>query len=129
MSKSDSMEAELVTQFLYRVPKKNHDAMLEICKQANDMFREHGVLRYEVFQLSNTDVPMEGFTNIASTVSANQEEEVWVESLYYRDRQHMNEVMAKMEKDERMGPLMKQSVDLLPSGASFIIGEFDRLSV
>jgi uncharacterized protein YbaA (DUF1428 family) len=52
---------------------------------------QHGVPRYDVFQLNNTDVPMEGFTNIANTVSANQDEEVWVESLYYRDRQHMNE--------------------------------------
>lgn len=129
MSKSNSMEAGLVSHILYRVPKKNHDAMLEICKQANDMFNQHGALRYDVFQLGNTDVPMEGFTNIATTVSANQDEEVWVESLSYKDLQHMNEVMARMEKDERMGPLMKQSVDLLPLGAKFIIGEFDRLSV
>jgi uncharacterized protein YbaA (DUF1428 family) len=103
--------------------------MLEICKQANDMFKKHGVLRYDVFQLGNTDVSMDGFTNIASIVSAKQEEEVWVESFYYRDRQHMNEVMTKMEKDERMGEMMKQSVDLLPPGAKFIIGEFGRLNI
>jgi len=72
---------------------------------------------------------MEGFTNIANTVSAKQDEEVWVESLYYRDRQHMNDLMAKMQKDERMEPLMKQSFDLISSGTSFIMGEFDRLSV
>ncbi len=81
------------------------------------------------FQLSNTDVPMKGFTNIANTVSATQDEEVWVESLYYRDRQHMNEVMGKMQNDERMEPLMKQSFDLISSGTSFIMGEFDRLIV
>ena len=89
---------------------------------------EHGVLRYEVFQLSNTDVPMKGFTNIANTVSATQDEEVWVESLYYRDRQHMNEVMGKMRNDEN-GILTEQSFDLISSGTSFIMGEFDRLSV
>lgn len=72
---------------------------------------------------------MEGHTNIAKIVSANQEEEVWVESLYYRDRQHLNEVVAKLMKDERMGPLMKQSVDLLPPGTSFIYGEFDHLNI
>jgi uncharacterized protein YbaA (DUF1428 family) len=90
---------------------------------------QHGVLRYDDFQLSNTNVPMEGFTNIAKIVSANQDEEVWVESLYYKDRQHMNGLMAKMQKDERMEPLMKQSFDLISSGTSFIMGEFDRLSV
>jgi uncharacterized protein YbaA (DUF1428 family) len=76
--------------------------MLKICKEARDMFKQHGVLYYDAFKLSNTDVPMERFANIASTVSANQDEEVWVESVYYKDNQHMKEVMAKMEKDERM---------------------------
>jgi uncharacterized protein YbaA (DUF1428 family) len=129
MSISDLAEANLVTHFVYRIPKKNHDAMLELCKQSNEIFMQHDVPRYEVFRLSNTDVPMEGFTNIANTVSASQDEEVWVESLYYRDRQHMNEIMAKMQKDERMEPLMKQSFDLISSGTSFIMGEFDRLSL
>jgi uncharacterized protein YbaA (DUF1428 family) len=72
---------------------------------------------------------MEGFTNIADMVSASQEEEIWLESLYYRDRQHMNEVMVKMQKDERMEPIMKQSFSLISSGTNFIMGEFDRLSV
>jgi len=103
--------------------------MLQLCKQSNEIFMQYGVPRYDVFRLNNTDVPMEGFTNIANTVSAKQDEEVWVESLYYRDRQHMNDLMAKMQKDERMEPLMKQSFDLISSGTSFIMGEFDRLSV
>lgn len=103
--------------------------MLQICEEAYDMFKQHGILHYDAFKLSNTDVPMEGFMNIASIVSSNQDEEVWIESIYYRDRQHMNEVMAKMEKDERAGQMMKQSMDLLPKGAKFIIGDFERLSV
>lgn len=129
MSKSGSTDASIVSHIIYRVPKKNHDAMLQICKEAYDMFKQHGILHYDAFKLSNTSVPMEGFANIASIVSANQEEEVWIESIYYRDRQHMNEVMAKMEKDERMGSMMKQSIDLLSPGAKFIVGDFERLSV
>ena len=129
MNKSNSTEAGIVSHIVYRVPKKNHDAMLQICKEAYDMFKQHGILHYDAFKLSNTDVPMEGFMNIASIVSANQDEEVWIESIYYRDRQHMNEVMIKMEKDERAGQMMKQSMDLLPQGAKFIVGDFERLSV
>ena len=129
MSKSGSTDASIVSHIIYRVPKKNHDAMLQICKEAYDMFKQHGILHYDAFKLSNTSVPMEGFENIASIISANQEEEVWIESIYYRDRQHMNEVMAKMEKDERMGSMMKQSIDLLSPGAKFIVGDFERLSV
>ena len=129
MSKSNSTEASIVSHIVYRVPKKNHDVMLQICEEAYDMLKQHGILHYDAFKLNNTDVPMEGFMNIASIVSANQDEEVWIESIYYRDRQHMNEVIAKMEKDERAGQMMKQSMDLLPQGAKFIIGDFERLSV
>jgi uncharacterized protein YbaA (DUF1428 family) len=129
VSKSDSKGENLVTHFVYRIPKKNHDAMLQLCKESNKLFMHHDVARYDAFQLSNTEVPMEGFTNIADMVSASQEEEIWLESLYYRDRQHMNEVMVKMQKDERMEPIMKQSFSLISSGTNFIMGEFDRLSV
>jgi uncharacterized protein YbaA (DUF1428 family) len=128
MSNSDSTNDGIVSHIIYRVPKNNHDAMLQLCKEAYEMLKQHGVLHYDIFKLSNTNKPMDGFDNIAKTVSANQDEEVWIESIYYRDRQHMNEVMSKMEKDERMGESMKQSMALLPAGANFIMGEFERLT-
>jgi hypothetical protein len=40
----------------------------------------------------------------------------------------MNEVMAKMEKDERSGQMMKQSMDLLPPGKVHR-GDFERIGV
>lgn len=129
MSKSDSAGAANVSHMIYRVPKKNHDAMLQLCKEAYDIFKQHGILHYDAFTLSSTSVPMEGLANIANIISANQDEEVWIESIYYRDHQHMNEVMAKIEKDERAGQMMKQSMDMLPSGAKFIVGDFERLNV
>jgi uncharacterized protein YbaA (DUF1428 family) len=49
---------------------------------------------------------MEGITNIAKTVSANQdEEEVWMELIFYRDRKHRDEVSAKEQNDENMDRL------------------------
>ena len=71
----------------------------------------------------------DGLTNIANTVSASQDEEVWVVLQYYRDRKHLDEVRAKCGNDENMGRLYKQSLDLLTPGSCFIFGEFDRLSV
>ena len=113
-----------------RVPKKNHDAALQIYKQSSDLFRKYGLLRSELFQLNNTKSYEDmGLTNIANTVSASQDEEVWVELQYYRDRKHLDEVKAKCGNDENMGRLYKQSLDLLTPGSSFIIGEFDPLSV
>jgi uncharacterized protein YbaA (DUF1428 family) len=117
-----------VAQFVYRVPKKNHDAMMQLNKQFVDTMRKYGTAHL-IFQLTNTEAPMEGITNIAKTVSANQDEEVWLELIFYRDRKHRDEVDAKMRNDENMAPLFQQSVDLLTPGTSFIMGEFSRLKI
>jgi uncharacterized protein YbaA (DUF1428 family) len=76
-----------VAQFVYRVPKKNHDAMMQLNKQFVDTMRKYG---------------------------ANQDEEVWLELIFYRDRKHRDEVDAKMRNDESMAPLFQVcgSIDL-----------------
>ena len=68
MSKSNSTDAGIVSHIVYRVPKNNHDAMLQLCKEAYDMLKQHGILHYDIFKLSNNNVPMDGFENIADTV-------------------------------------------------------------
>src|ERR687887_281244 len=75
--------------FIYRVPKKNHDAMIQLNKQFGDIIRNYGVTHL-VFQLNNTEAPMDGVINIAKTVSATQDEEVWLELIFYRDRKPRN---------------------------------------
>jgi uncharacterized protein YbaA (DUF1428 family) len=103
-----------------RIPKKNHDAALKIYNKADELLKKHGILRREVFQLANTNTYDDmGLTNIANTVSARQDEEVWIEIQSYRDRKHM---------DENMGRLYKQSLDLLTPGSKYIMGEFDHLN-
>src|SRR5918999_6457884 len=125
MSKSNIAELEKVIgsevdQFIYRVPKKNHDAVMRINKQFADIMRGHGA-SHSFFQLNNTEAPMEGLTNIAKTVSANQDEEVWLELIFYKDRKHRDEVGRKMQNDENMERLYKQSVDLLSPGSRFVM--------
>ncbi len=117
-----------VAHFVYRVPKRNHEAMMQLNKQFSDIMRKYGS-PHLIFQLNNTEAPMEGITNIAKTVSANQDEEVWMELIFYRDRKHRDEVSAKMQNDYNMQRLYKQSVDLLSPGSSFVMGEFSRLEV
>jgi uncharacterized protein YbaA (DUF1428 family) len=134
MSKLNTTEIEQgigneVAHFVYRVPKKNHDAMMQLNKQFADKMRKYGA-PHLIFQLNNTEAPMEGITNIAKTLSANQDdEEVWMELIFYRDRKHRDEVSAKMQNDESMGPLFQQSINLITSGTSFIMGEFSHLKI
>jgi uncharacterized protein YbaA (DUF1428 family) len=133
MNKSNITEIEQeigseVAHFVYRVPKKNHESMMQLNKQFADIMGKYGA-PHLIFQLNNTKAPMERITNIAKTISANQDEEVWLELIFYRDRKHRDEVGAKMQNDENMEQLYKQSVDLLSPGSSFVMGEFSRLEV
>jgi uncharacterized protein YbaA (DUF1428 family) len=134
MSESNIMEIVQqnigeVDQFIHRVPKKNHDAMLKLDKQFSDIITKEFGVAHLVFQLSSTEAPMEGISNIAKIISATQDEEVWLEFLFYRERKHKDEVGAKMRNDERMGPLWQQSVALISPGTDFIMGEFSRLKM
>jgi uncharacterized protein YbaA (DUF1428 family) len=136
MSKSNVTErneekeiGSLLQLFVWRLPKKNHDAMVQFGKQVNDLFRKHGTQPQEVFQLNNTKTSENmGFTNIANTVSANQDEEVWVELHSYIDHKQLDDVSVKMEKDESVGQLYKQFMDLI-TPESCIEGQFSHISV
>jgi len=133
MGKSSETEIEhkrevgsIVHQFLYRLPKKNHEAMIQLEKQFADTFRRNGGLGYEVFQLNGTENMME-WTNIAKTMSANLDEEIWVEQVHYRNSNQRDEFMA-MCGEENMTPLYKQCMDLIIP-ESTIMGELNRLEV
>lgn len=135
MSKSNAkeMEQEIGSQvqlFVWRIPKKNHDAMVKLQKQFNDILIKHGVLRMEIFQLTNTDT-YDGCTNIFNTVSANQDEEVWVELQSHRDLKRMDEITSEIMKDEMHaeGPLVKQFMDLVTPRSGMIMGKFTRLRI
>ena len=134
MSKSNITEieqgiSEEVDHFVYRVPKKNHDAMMQLDKEFGDIITKEFGVAHLIFQLGSTEAPMEGMSNIAKIVSAAQDEEVWLELLFYRDRKHKEEVGAKMRDDERMGPLWQRSVALVSPGTDFIMGEFSRIKM
>jgi uncharacterized protein YbaA (DUF1428 family) len=133
MSKSNAIEIEQgigseIDHFIYRVPKKNHDSVVQLSKEFSDIIRNYGVVHL-VFQLKNTEAPMDGMINIANTVSAIQDEDVWLELMFYRDHNHRDEVRTKMRADERVGSLWQRSVELVSPGTGFIMGEFNRLSV
>ena len=70
-----------------------------------------------------------GFTNIAKTMSASQdEEEIWLQLIFFSDRRHMEEWMSKGEKDETMNKLFQEFLELITPG-SCVEGEFGSLKV
>ena len=128
------LEQEIGSQvqlFVWRIPKKNHDAMVKLQKQFNNILIKHGALRVEIFQLTNTDT-YDGCTNIFNIVSANQDEEIWIELQSHKDLKLMDGITSEIMEDESMqteGLLIKQFMDLVAPESGMIMGKFTRLRI
>jgi hypothetical protein len=96
--------------FLYRAPKKNHDALAKNLKQFGPWFKKNGV-RIEYYHLGNSETQgaidsakesgmdiMEGIGKTLST-AAEDEEEIWIEQQYFRDLKHCEDIYTKMIQD------------------------------
>ncbi len=64
MSKSNVLEnqQEIVSHvqiFVYQIPKKNHDAIVQLNKQIKDILPKHGPLHSEFFYLSSIESVMD----------------------------------------------------------------------
>lgn len=112
--------------FLYRAPKKNHDGMVEVNRLSREFFIKHGASSFEVFCLENRENMME-FVNLSKTISATQEEEVWLEIQSYRDAEHVKEFTAKMQGDKSIEPLYKQFMELITPGSVVSFGGFGKV--
>jgi uncharacterized protein YbaA (DUF1428 family) len=109
-----------------RVPKKNHYAVIQNAKQNDQLWMKHGTLRTESFQLGYSEIP--GCDSIATTLSAAEDEEIWVLLQFFKDQDHWGEVMGKMMQDESVGPMVKE-FESLTQGKRIITGGFDRLAM
>ncbi len=126
-SENQKENQNLILVFVYKIPISNHDAMIELNNRVIDTFKKYGVLRFEIFQLSNTENMMD-FVNFAKTIDAKEDEEVWMEIQTYKDRDHLKEVGIKMMKDESMKEESQQFLKLITPGSLCNFGEFNRLN-
>jgi uncharacterized protein YbaA (DUF1428 family) len=65
---------------------------------------------------------------MSDTVSANQDEEVWMDMEAYQDHRQMDNVISEVMEEERALSTMKRFLDLLSPGFSPIRAEFRRLA-
>jgi uncharacterized protein YbaA (DUF1428 family) len=123
--------------FLYRAPRKNHDAIAKNLMQFVPWFKKNGV-RVEYYQLGKSETQgaidsakesgMDVMDSIAKTLSLDgDEEEVWIEQQYFRDHKHCEEVYAKMMQDKSIEPLGSEFFGLVTQGKKLITGGFIRL--
>jgi uncharacterized protein YbaA (DUF1428 family) len=137
-----SMEIEdtknYLQHFIYRVPKKNHDAIVQNLKQFVPWFKKHGA-KVEYYQLGRSETQyaidsakqsgMDVMDSIDKALSTGVEddEEVWIEQQYFRDYKHCQDVYAMMMQDKSIEPLGNQFFSLITQGKKMITGGFNRL--
>src|ERR671915_1642158 len=122
--------------FLYRAPKKNHDAIVQNQKQFVPWFKKHGA-RIEYYQLGKSETQaavdsakqsgMDVIDSIEKALSTDEDEEVWIEQQYFRDYKHCEDVYAKMMQDKSIEPLGNEFFGLITQGKKMITGGFNRL--
>lgn len=122
-----NIDGSIVEIFLYRAPKKNHDLLVRLNKQSHDFFMKYGALKFEVFTINNRENMMD-FVNLAKTISANEDEEVWLEIQSYKNSQHVKEFIDKMMKDKSIETLYKEFMDLITPGSVVSFGGFDKIA-
>lgn len=102
--------------------------MLLLQKQLAGIYRKHGTLFSEFFQLNSAET-FQGFTSIAKTVPIVQDEELWVELDHYKDHEHRDKVVKVVGQDANAGPLFAQLMGLISQEYSIIMGDFERIRV
>jgi len=118
---------------VWRIPKANHEALMQLEKPIKEFFKNTGV-NQEIFLLKvgsdEQDKMAEqmGMTNIAKTIAAKQDEEVWLELQFYRDQKHLDDLVEDVQKNENAVKIGKQFMDLLTPG-SCIEGWFNHVNI
>jgi uncharacterized protein YbaA (DUF1428 family) len=124
MSKTQEVGNHLEV-FFYKVPKKNREALEKNLNKFRPWFQNNNI-GLDYYRLGSAQT-MEGCEGIAKTLSVGDDEDVWVELQYYRDRKHAEDAFAKMMQDKSIEPLGKEFFGLITQGKSMIAGGFDRL--
>jgi len=114
----------LIQIVFIRTPKDKREALARIGKQTDNFFRKHGVSKY-VYRLNLRENTMD-FVNISKIISANEDEDVNLEMLSYRDAEHVEQVMKAMKSDKKANELYKESMEIITPG-SIVFGDFSGI--
>jgi hypothetical protein len=127
-TQGNTKKTQYAVSLIYRLPKKNHDAIVKLNKKYIDMLSQYRVLRHEVYQLNKASDNVPEFIHLNKVVSANlDDEEVWIEIMHYKDKNHWLEARGKMQKDVNCQQGWQEFANLLTPNSSVICDEFSRV--
>ena len=108
-------------------PMKNHESLLQVTNRLIEFIKKEEVT-YDCFSLIGAEnIP--GFINITKVITINpDEEEIWINQVTYKDREHRTLVVEKISKDKECQDIYEEFIRLLTPGTGFISGEFRNLA-
>jgi len=112
--------------FAYRIPKKNHEPLINLQRKLAKIYKRHGMFGSRTYQLGKTNV-YEGFSGFEKELGATSQEEVWIEVDSYKDASEFARVVTEIGADAEAGPLWGELAQLT-SDHPIIMGEFTLLS-
>jgi hypothetical protein len=113
--------------FIYRIAKKNHGALLALQEKLRAIYKKHGMLGSEIYQLNGRSHVFEGFAGFEKSLGTTADEEIWIEVDSYESASEFARIVAKIGEDAAAGPLWGE-LSQLTSDHPIIMGEFDRLA-
>jgi uncharacterized protein YbaA (DUF1428 family) len=111
--------------FLYRVPKENVDAFVQIQSEVAEIYRRYGALENVTFVASDLEATY-GFLAFDEAFSVAEQEVVLIELATYRDRVHQDEVSKKLATDEHSVMLYQKMLTILDRQRQ-VYGEFEQV--
>lgn len=111
--------------YIYPVPRENVDAFLLVQREAATIYQQYGALDDETYAAVDLDSKY-GCGAFVDVFDIKDDEEVFIGFSRFRDRAHHDEVMAKVDSDQRINELYDKVTTLLDVGR-VVRGEFERV--
>ncbi|MFQ6088135.1 MAG: DUF1428 family protein [Candidatus Methanofastidiosia archaeon] len=111
--------------YIFRVPKRNVDAVLRVDREANAIYKHYGALDSQTYIAANLEAKY-GCATFGDVLDVAEDEVILVGINCFRDRAHHNEVMAKVDSDERINELYTEVIKLFDIGRT-VRGEFEHV--
>lgn len=111
--------------FLHRVPAPRADEFLLCVERAIEVFRRHGAIGGTVYAMADPTAKY-GCSAVPTAVDVAEDEVLFAEVDYFRDRRHYDEVMPAIDADPELEDLYQELISLIDI-ARTVRGEFSTV--
>ncbi|MFX0001026.1 MAG: DUF1428 family protein [Candidatus Hermodarchaeota archaeon] len=113
--------------YIYRIKKENRTKFLDNIQKAKLVYQKYGAEGEELFLL-HEKTPKYGVTGMWDIIPLESKEELWIGICRFKDKEHCENVMKKVDEDPETEILYEQFVNSVCEASRVIRGEFERIN-